>query len=217
MVLLHNFNFSDLPESLRFDGESESEFRSRAVSMLNCARALVEACIQNECVQQYLQDASLNDYTVEKLQSDPVVRVEYEQAIAIGDIAGALSFTRNKHWGTGPQVMPLKPDDWFFPDHYTYIYRENSLYNQRFLQRKRMKEILGKRWRKLVGSAKWHNQETFLRILKPEEARAIRRNLNVGPKLFWRMAKGSTFVPLKPAERQLDLPFLDPDRDEAKH
>ena len=198
-----------MPLSLRFDGESDDEFRTRGESGLLIARRLVAACLGNECVQEYIADDERPEYSVEKLSSDPIVRVEYEQAIAYGDMVGALYFTRNKHWGNGPQIMPLEPDDWFFPDHYTYEYRENSLYNRRFLQRQRMKEILGKRWRKLVGSAKWHNQETFLRILEPQEERAIRRCLNVGPKLFWRMAKGKAFVPMKPKERQREFSFDD--------
>ena len=50
--------------------------------------------------------------------------------------------------------MPIEPDDVFFPDRVTYIYRGNSLYNRRFEQRQRLKELLGKRWRPLVEAAK---------------------------------------------------------------
>ena len=39
--------------------------------------------------------------------------------------------------------MPLQVDDWFFADRITYVYRENSRYNQRFEQRMKMKKLLG--------------------------------------------------------------------------
>ena len=120
-------------------------------------------------------------------------------------MGSALAVTKSKKWGDGPQIMPLNTDDWFYPEQVTYIYQPHSRYQRRYEQRMRMKEILGKRWRKLVGSAKWHNQETFLRILKPEERRAIWRCLNVGPKLFWRAAQGRAFIPLKPREVQREF------------
>jgi len=40
--------------------------------------------------------------------------------------------------------MPLEPDDEFFAYRVTYFYRENSLYNRRFEQRQRLKELLGR-------------------------------------------------------------------------
>ena len=70
-----------------------------------------------------------------------------------------------------------------------------------------MKELLGKRWRKLVGKAKFHKWEDFSRILReryPNGERVLRERLNLTPKLFWQASSGSTFVPLpKPKKQQL--------------
>ena len=126
-------------------------------------KVLIESCLANACAQEYIDDEQFPFYTEESLRIDPVVRIEYEQAIAYGGIGETLFATRNKHWGEGPQVTPLQPDDWFFAERITYQYRANSLYNRRFLQRKRMKELLGKKLRKLVGAANYkrHSWDIF--------------------------------------------------------
>src|SRR5262249_35749021 len=119
---------------LRFPGETDEEFRARVERTAVIARVLTDACLANACVLACIADESLPFFTEDLMRQSPMVRVEYEQAIAIGDLSSALEATRSKHWGAGPQVLPLKPDDWFFPEYVTYIYRENSLYNRRFLQ-----------------------------------------------------------------------------------
>ena len=138
--------------SLRFDGESDDEFRARAERALRIAKVLVSACLANRCMLRYIADPSL-PYTEESVRLSPTVRVEYEEAIAIGDLGSCLSVTASKRWGDAPGVMPLEPDDEFFPDRVTYIYRTNSLYNRRFEQRRRLKELLEKRLRALVETA----------------------------------------------------------------
>ncbi|MFV0443011.1 MAG: hypothetical protein ACK5Q5_05535, partial [Planctomycetaceae bacterium] len=129
-----------MPESLRFDGETDAEFCDRVRSRAEIARVLVEACLANLCVQASIADPG-SLLTEAAVRTFPVVRIEYEQAIAIGEIGATLAATRSKHWGAGPQVLPLQPDDRFFERHITYIYRENSLYNRRYLQRQRMKQL----------------------------------------------------------------------------
>jgi len=119
--------------TLRFEGESDDEFRARAERALRVAKVLVSACLANRCMLRYIADPSL-PYTEESVRVSPTVRVEYEEAIAIGDLGGCLSATASKRWGAGPWVMPLEPDDEFFPDRVTYIYRTNSLYNVSFPQ-----------------------------------------------------------------------------------
>ena len=135
--------------TLRFLGESDGDFRRRAERAVCVAKVLVEACLSDRSMQGYIADPAL-PYTEDDVRISPTVRVEYEQAIAIGDLGSCLSATRSKRWGDGPWVMPLEPDDEFFPDRVTYIYRTNSLYNRRFEQRRRLKELLGKRLRPLV-------------------------------------------------------------------
>lgn len=194
---------------LRFNDESDGEFRDRAKRALRIARVLVEACLANACIQEYVAADDLPFYTTEAMRKSPIVRVEFEQAIAIGDMGSCLAATKSKHWGDGPWIAPLEPDDEFYPTRITYIYRDDSLYNRRFQQRKRMKELLGKRWRRLVTEAKQRTKKLFLEHLSKEEAAAIRRCLNVGPGEFWRAASGSRFLSLPPRMVQQALQFDD--------
>lgn len=137
------------------------------------------------------------------------MRVEYEQAIAIGDIGSTLATTKSKHRGSGPQILPLQPDDCFFPDRVTYQFRQNSLYNRRYQQRVRLKELLGRRWRPLVEDAKRFTKTIFLEHLTARQADAIRNCIGVDPSTFWRAASGKTFLTLPGREAQLTLPFDD--------
>ncbi|NQV28313.1 MAG: hypothetical protein HQ518_28505 [Rhodopirellula sp.] len=161
----------------------------------------------NECMQHYLADDGLPFITEESIRRSPVVRVEFEQAIAISDIGSALSATRNKHWGQGPQILPLKPDDWFYAKFVSYQYRTNSLYNIRFEQRMRLKELLGRRWRPLVEQAKRLTKTIFLRDLTKAQASAIQRILEMEPGEFWRAARGRKLVHLPPRLIQQEFDF----------
>jgi hypothetical protein len=192
--------------SLRFPDESEGDFRRRAERALWVAKLLVDACLKNRCMQQYIADPAL-PYTAESVRVSPTVRVEFEQAIAIGDLGSCLSATASKRWGDGPWLMPLQSDDEFFPDRVTYIYRPNSLYNRRFEQRRRLKELLGKRLRPLVETAKRRTKTLFIDHLAAEEARAIRRILGVDPGKFWRACVGREFLDLPPRLVQQEFDF----------
>ena len=78
----------------------------------------------------------------------------------------------------------------------TYIYRTNSLYNRRFEQRRRLIELLGRRLRPLVETAKRRTKTLFLDLLTREERDVIRRILKVEPGTFWRACKGRTYIDL---------------------
>jgi hypothetical protein len=190
--------------SLRFPDETDVEFRARAERTGAVARILVAACFNNHLIQQLLHDGQL---TEDSVKTNPTVRVEYEQAIAIGGIGETLVATKNKHWGAGPTIMPLLPEDRFDPDRISYLYRQNSLYNRRFEQRIRLKELLGKTHRKLVGEAKYFTKELFMRRLTTNQAAAIRRILNIEPGIFWRASQGKIFLGLPEREVQLELEF----------
>jgi hypothetical protein len=157
-------------------------------------------------MRAYLEDPSLPQYTVEGVLRGPTVRLEYEQAIAIGGIGECLAATANKNWGKGPQVLPLEVDDWFYADRVTYIFKAGSLYNRRFHQRRRMKQLLGKN-RALVGDAKSSTKADFLKGLTGEQAKALRRAFRVSPGEFWRAANGATFLALPPEFVQEELDF----------
>jgi hypothetical protein len=145
--------------------------------------------------------------TEQECRRNPTVRVKYEQAIAIGGLGETLEATKSKYWGDGPWVLPLEPDDEFFTDRITYLFRENSTYNRRFEQRKRFTELLGKRFRPLVGEAQsqYATKRIFLRDLTDAQAKAIRDILGVEPGEFWRACKGKTFLDLPARMVQLEL------------
>jgi len=158
-------------------------------------------------VLRYIADPELPMYSEAAVRQDPVVRIEYEQAITIGGVGECLAATRSKYWGDGPWITPLQADDWFYPHRITYVYRENSLYNRRFEQRRQLKELLGKRYRKLVGTAKWHTKTVFLRQLTDDQADAVRRILSIEPGIFWRACQGRAFLDLPPRMVQLEFDF----------
>lgn len=196
---------------MRFPDESDEAFFERAIRAGQNARVLVTACFQNKRVQELLTQGQLAERS---LRSCPIVRVEFEEALAIGGIGETLSATRHKRWGDGPWIMPLLPDDTFFPERITYIYRENSLYNRRFEQRIRMKELLGKN-RKLVGIAKYSTKDIFLKHLSSDHVHAIRQCLSVEPGIFWRAAQGKIFLDLPRRERQREFDFRSLDTPDA--
>jgi hypothetical protein len=191
---------------LRFEGETDEEFRRRAERTAVIARVLVEAALCNTSVQQMIGDPTLPD-TEESIRKNPPVRVEYEQAIAIGDIGSCLSSTRSKNWGEGPWVMPLERDDPVDARRVLYLYRANSLYNRRFLQRQELKRILGRHHRSLVTRAMRATKREFLAVLTEAESHAVRRKLRVDPGEFWRAVHGRVFPPLPVRERQLEFDF----------
>jgi hypothetical protein len=167
------------------------------------AKALVAACLQNRKNQALI---AAGTFPESQIRQSPLVRVEFEQAIAIGGIGETLCATRGKHWGDGPWIMPLEPEDDFFPERITYLYRANSLYNQKFEQRQRMKQPLGKN-RKLVGDAKYFTKTLFLQRLTHDQAAAIRRCLNVEPGKFWQAVNGKVMLSLPERSVQREFDF----------
>lgn len=190
--------------SLRLPSEDDDAFRERAKRAGAIATILVQACFENRLIQQLLRDGFV---TGDSVRRSPTVRVEFEQAIAIGGIGETLAVTKGKFWGDGPWIIPLEPDDEFIPERITYQYRKNSLYNRRFEQRQRLKELLGKTHRKLVVEAKYFTKELFLSRLTAQQAAAIRRILDIEPGLFWRAAKGKIFLDLPKRQVQREFDF----------
>lgn len=188
---------------MRLPNESDEAFQARAMRIAALGQVLVSACLRNHRVQELI---SCNELSERTLRSCPIVRVEFEQAIAIGGIGETLDATKTKHWGAGPWIMPLQPDDEFYSGFITYLYRPNSLYNRRFEQRKRMKELLGPH-RKLVGEAKQSRKSQFLKLLCSDQTNAIRRCLKVEPDQFWRAAQGKLFLDLPKRSVQLTFDF----------
>jgi hypothetical protein len=127
------------------------------------------------------------------------------------DRASVCYATRNKSWGDGPYIRPIAPDDPVDPMYILYVFRENSRYNRRYEQRRRMKELLGRRHRSLVEKAKYkrHTKKMFLESLTAAQADAIRRIFNVEPGIFWRAARGRYTLDLPPRLVQLGFDFME--------
>lgn len=193
------------PGGLRLDGEPDEAFRARVERAGRYARILVAAALRNHCVQRLIADPTV-PMTLESQRVSPTVWVDFDQAIAIGDMGSCLSATRNKHWGEGPRILPLEPDDPVDPMFVLYLYKDTSRYNRRFEQRRQMKALLGPH-RRLVSQAKgkFTTKEIFLRDITTEEVAAIHNSLGLTPGEFWRAANGlANFGPL-PRQRLLYL------------
>ncbi len=188
---------------MRLPDESDEAFIERANRAAQIGRVLVEACFWNQQVQALLAEGLL---TERALSGCPIVRIDFEQAYAIGHPGETLHATRNKHWGDGPYVLPLEPDDRFMNGFITYIYKPESVYNRRFNQRLRLKELLGKN-RKVVQDAKYWTKAMFLKHLTKDQAAAIRGCIGVEPGIFWRAAKGKIFLDLPRREVQKEFEF----------
>jgi hypothetical protein len=192
--------------SLRLPGEMSAAFRARAEHSARVARVLIDACLANRQIQRLITDGLS---AAAQYLHHPIVRMEYEQAIAIGGIGETLAATKYKHWGKGPWIAPLHEDDEFFSDRITYIYREDSLHRRRYEQRRRLKELLGRKHRYFVEMAK-HGRTTksmFLGSLTVEQAQIIQRVLHVTPGQFWRACKGKEFLDLPSRTVQLLFDF----------
>ncbi|MCH7728277.1 MAG: hypothetical protein IH991_17630 [Planctomycetes bacterium] len=187
-------------------GETDAEFRSRAERTCRIAHVLIDAALANRCIQQFIADPSL-PYTEERVRQSPDVRLEYDEAIAFGDIGSCLSATRSKHWGGGPYILPLETTDPVDPVFVLYGYRPSSGYNRRFNQRRRLKQLLGKRYRPLVERAKQRTKKLFLENLEHHEKLAIQRILKVSQGEFWRAVKGGLWLALPPELVQLEFDF----------
>jgi hypothetical protein len=54
-------------------------------------------------------------------------------------------------------ILPLEPDDPVDARRVLYLYKENSVYNRRFMQRQKMKRLLGREHRSLSEDAVKHS------------------------------------------------------------
>ena len=197
---------------LRIEGETDEELTRRAERAAVYAKILTEAVLTNKCIREFIADPAL-PYSEESERLNPTIRIDFEQAFAFAGIGEGIAATRNKSWGDGPYILPLEPDDPVDPFRVLYVFKEGSLYNRRFEQRQRMKELLGRRNRSLVEAAKYKRttKAMFLEQLTGEQAGAIRQILGIEPGAFWRECRGKAFVDLPPRMVQLELPFQDDD------
>jgi hypothetical protein len=171
------------------------------------AHVLVDAALANHDIQSYLADPEPpRIWTIDGVRRNPTCRVEWRDAIVIGGIGESLAAARHKNWGSFIGVLPLQPDD---PVHWCrilYLYKTTSPYNRRFEQRTALKQILGRKHRKLVTQAMSSTKRDFLtHWLTEDGAYVIKRRLHLDPGQFWRAAKGRDFLQLPDLPVQLFL------------
>ena len=156
--------------SLRIEGESDEQFLQRAAKAALYAESLTRACMANHLVRELIADGECSE---EQMRRSPGCQREFEEAIAWGGIGETLYATRSKHWGDGPYILPIEPDDGFYTHRITYAYKPESRYNRRFEQRQRMKGMPGKKYRPLVERAKYkrHTLGVFEESHTPDERR----------------------------------------------
>ena len=190
---------------LRLPGESDANFLNRVEQAAKVAKVLMDACLQNGCVRILIDEPEFPFYTEEYFRESPIVQIDYEEAYAIAAIDDGLSATRRKRWGDGPWILPLASDEYVDPYFITYCHKPNSKRRQRFEQRQRLKELLGRNHRSLVKLAQRNTKTRFLEQLDEVGFHAIATRLKLDPGTFWRAAKGTAFpaLPLKP--KQLEL------------
>jgi hypothetical protein len=214
-----------MANSLRLPGEGDDAFRRRAEQAAKFAKVLVDAALANHDIRSLIADPALPVWTEEGERRNPTVRIDFEEAVCIAGIGEGLAATKHKHWGDGPYIQPLEPEDPVDPMFVTYVFKENSLYNRRFEQRRKLKRLLGKTYRPLVTAAKGSTKRAFIDALTSQQAYVIRNLLDVAPTIFWRLCHGTEFLalPEKPdpidtailnalpeKRRQLKLPFTGP-------
>lgn len=197
-----------MTHSLRLLNEGDEAFRERAERTAKYARILVDAALANHCIESFIADPHL-PYSEEDQRRNPTVRVEYEEAFAIGGIGECLQATKSKNWGDGPYIHPLRPDDPVDPVRILYVFKENSIYNRRFEQRRSLKRLLGKTHRPLVTNAKRHSKRSFLDDLTSQQAYVIRKLLSVDASTFWRLCRGREFIDLPNEPASVDSTTLD--------
>lgn len=191
--------------TLRFPNESEASFRDRIELVAKAAKRLIDACLDNACVRALIAEPSLPLYSTRSFRESPVVKIDYAEAYAIATIEGGLNVTRRKRWGDGPWIVPLDRDEYVDPYFITYCYKPNSKRRQRYEQRQRLKELLGRDHRRLVKLAQRNTKGRFLDRLDGASAAAISARTHLDPGTFWRAAKGTTFPPLPMKPKQLTL------------
>jgi len=171
------------------------------------ARVLVDAALANHDIQFYLADPRPPRlWTIDSVRRNPTVRVEWNDAIAIGGIGESLAAARHKNWGEFIGVLPLRPDDPVGWSRILYLYKPSSPYNRRVEQRKALKRILGRKHRKLVTQAMTSTKREFLtHWLTEAGAHIIKRRLRLDPGQFWRAAKGRMLIVLPEPPTQLLL------------
>jgi hypothetical protein len=181
----------------------EPEVLARALVM---CRGCVMAALENVWVRDYIADPSLEWWTEPSVRQSPPVRVRFEEASVIGSLGSVLGATDSKHsWGPIIGIEPLPLDMEVLERNVGYLYHENSRYNRRFEQRRRIKKALGKEYRRLVKDAMYFNQRDFLMRLSPAGEERIKRVLKLSPVEFWRAARGVAVLEMGKEWKQGDL------------
>jgi hypothetical protein len=169
--------------------------------------------------QKYINAALANPFvrecrTEESIRQEPPIRLRFEEASAYGLLGECICAVQSKSWGPFVGVEPIEPNFPFDGGRIQYRFHECSRYNRRFEQRQYLKKRLGKGLRKLVGMAMARTQALFLKHLSAGDEAAIRAQLQLSAKEFWRVVKGRRFIEREPVWVHLSLFDMMEDDDE---
>jgi hypothetical protein len=168
----------------------------------------VEACLANEAVSSYLANG-LTGWSETSLRSSPIIRVEFGHAFVLGRLGESLSAARSKSWGDFISIQPLDPRDPIDPVRVVYAFKETAPYQRRFVQRTRLRRMLGKEYAPLVLKALRSGKKEFVGGLSEDERARVRARTGLEPGRFWRAAKGREFFNWPESPRQLTLFDMD--------
>jgi hypothetical protein len=180
------------------------------VRLASARPELAEAALANEAIRGLLA-AYPDVYSEAGLRRSPIVRAEFEHAAVIGHAGESLAIGLRKSWGAFLGFRPLGAFDPVDAFYVLYIFKDDSPYNRRVLQRRAMKLRLRKDLRRWVNEAYRNTRRDFLAKLPEPAAAAIRRALSLDPIGFWRAAKGR--IELGLPKPPVQLTFFDDAQD----
>jgi hypothetical protein len=165
---------------------------------------LAEAALANEAIRGLLA-AYPDVYSQAGLRRSPIVRSEFEHATVIGHAGEGLAIGLRKSWGAFLGFRPLATFDPVAAFYVLYLFKDDSPYHRRVLQRRAMKRRLRKDLRRWVNEAYRNTRRDFLATLPEDAAAAIRKALSLDPIGFWRAARGRIDLGLPEPPVQLTL------------
>jgi hypothetical protein len=85
------------------------------------------------------------------------------------------------------------------------VFKDSAAYQKRFVQRGRLRRMLGKDYATLVTRAMGASKAEFLAGLSEHEAARVRARTGLESGRFWRVVKGREFIAWPESPRQLTL------------
>jgi hypothetical protein len=156
----------------------------KLIGMLDTA-SLVQAAESNHSILEFRKDPRYKDlWPRESIRQNPPVRVEFEHAIVFATINEAVSIAKGKTWGSIVKIQGLLPEDVLYPLNISYTLKATSRQRMCWEWRGTLRNLLGSD-RRLVTMAMRASKSSFITELTNNDARTIRKKLDLEPPDFW--------------------------------